>query len=234
MRIRSNIAGSLLVTAAAVGVGYLLVSLDHRLTAQAMRLEQHLIRAEQRAARLEPTLRKLEGMAAAPSATQGTGDNLKHKSSAFSPRPQRIRRPANSSPEVGLEFQPSPASGKGIEQPQRFTLDASQDGLALAAVFERESGLSEWGARIAAQIARSYDAEPFFAKFDGVLKTDCREMTCLMTWTVSNDDPNDPELAMAKFELMALAAQKEPAVRRMHSLRRTENGRTVINLYLSR
>jgi hypothetical protein len=54
-----------------------------------------------------------------------------------------------------------------------------------------------------------------------------------MTWSVPYVDPNDSALAMAKFELMALAAQKEPPVRRMHGVRRTEQGRTVIDVYLS-
>jgi hypothetical protein len=58
--------------------------------------------------------------------------------------------------------------------------------------------------------------------FGAILPLEGKITNCLMTWAAPVVDPNDTALAMAERERMALAAQKEPPVRRMQSVRRTE------------
>jgi hypothetical protein len=233
VRLKSTIAGLLLAAAAVVGFGYVLVSVDHRLTTQQTRIEQQIVRAERQTERLEAALRRLEGLTAPSSIRTRAGATVEHAHRALSEPPQGIHHPSIPGAEVGTELRPGPASREASRQQQGAASKAPQRGLALKASFETESGSSEWGKRTADQITRSYEAEPFFARFDGALTTDCRITTCLVTWAVPVVDPNDPELAMAKYELMALAAQKEQPVRRMQSVRHTEKGRTVIKLYLA-
>lgn len=233
MRPRSTIAG-LLLAAAVVGLSALLVSVEHRLTVQQARIEQQILRAERQSERLEAALRRLEGVASSSVITAGVGGQVEPDPRAIAPL-RLMHHPSTPGAEVGTALRPGPAPLEAAAQRRQGPdSNAPRRGPALAAAFATESGSSAWGRGTADQITRAYEAEPFFAQFDGALKTDCRIATCRVTWTAPVVDPNDPELTMAKYELMALAAQKEPPVRRMQGVRRTEKGRTVIELYLAR
>lgn len=212
----------------------MLFSLDNRLMAAGIRVERKVGRAELQTARLEAALRTIAGLAAASSPAQGAGAGaeVEERPAAFTQSARQVPHPADSAPHVAAGFRPSPAAGKSVQQPQGAASNAPQHGLTLVAISERESGRSEWGKRTAARIARSYEVDPFFARLNGSLGTDCRLKTFLNTWAVPVVDSGDP--ALAQLELMALAAQKEPPARRMHSVRRPEHGRTVTNLDVKR
>jgi hypothetical protein len=234
VRLKSTIAVLMLAAAAVVGLSSILVSVDHRLAAQQIRLEAQIVLAERQAERLEAVLRRLEGVTSPSSITEGAGGKVKHAPRAAADPTQQIHPPPTPGADVGAQFRPGPAPGGATPHRRESASNAPQRGLALVATFETESNSSEWGKRTADEITRAYEAEPFFARFDGALTTDCRVTTCLVTWSVPVADPNDPELAMAKYELMALAAQKEQPVRRMQSVRHTEKGRTIIQFYVAR
>jgi len=231
---KSKIAGQLLATGLVAALAYIVVSVNNRVTAQQARIEKQIFLAERQIDRLEAVLRRLEGITSLSSITQGARGRAQTTHHSLAEQSQQLHQPSAPDADMRVPVHPESESWKVAQHRQGTDSVVPQRRLALVAAFEKESSLSEWGKAMAMRIERAYETEPFFARFDGALKANCRTTTCVVTWTVPVVDSKDPELAMAEYELMALAAQKEQPVRRMQSVRHTEKGRTIIQFYVAR
>lgn len=234
MKIKSQIAGLLMAASVIGAFGYLLITIKSDLRVQQARIEQQIDFTQRQLERIESLILRLEGTAAqSPMLEAGPGSvtDIDQRPPQFPLQPRQPWIPDTDSLKGFPERQ---VSSEGAANWQVLASEGPRQRLPLAEAFEADTGASDWSKAMAADIARAYETEPFFERFNGVLLTDCKKATCLVAWTLPVVDPSDPELAMAEYELMALSAQKEHSVRRMQSQRRIENGRTIIELYVSR
>jgi hypothetical protein len=98
--------------------------------------------------------------------------------------------------------------------------------------FASDAGQSEWGALTASRVTEEFYSEPYFAQFGGNMVTECRSSTCKVEWVVPTEAASDTAFAMAKMELMAVAARDNQQISQLHTESRTENDQIVVSVYL--
>jgi hypothetical protein len=104
----------------------------------------------------------------------------------------------------------------------------------VADIFSRDAGNSHWGAEFASRIMGQYQNEPYFHRFGGKFEGRCKSRSCQFRWIVPYINLDDPEFTLAEMELMAIATRGDPEVNQVHTDRQTEEGQTVIYVYVKK
>ncbi len=134
----------------------------------------------------------------------------------------------------------------GVSEPpdHQTLLDALHDQLLgpnrpptppkLADIFSEDRGSSQWGEANIARVRDEYAQEPWIQQYGGEFTTQCRQTSCKVEWVVPTVEADDHAFALAEYELMAAATRNTDQIGRVQTERRTEDGRTVISVYLER
>lgn len=110
---------------------------------------------------------------------------------------------------------------------------------SLDGAYSSETQISEWGARTAGMLDQAFAASGFFSRYGGRVDIGCKETTCRIAWPIMNmadrsDAEYDQSLALAEYELMALAAKSGEQVGRLETTQTNDDGVPTVVLYFSR
>ncbi|MCG6860166.1 MAG: hypothetical protein LJE70_02595 [Chromatiaceae bacterium] len=147
---------------------------------------------------------------------------LENRVDALSPRGTYAKKASESSSHPFLEALGQESAATVRAPPPKTLKDA----------FASDAGQSEWGALTASRVTEEFYSEPYFAQFGGNMVTECRSSTCKVEWVVPTEAASDTAFAMAKMELMAVAARDNQQISQLHTESRTENDQIVVSVYL--
>jgi len=137
--------------------------------------------------------RKLDVLIANANASVVDSSGVGARDSGVSPKAADDQEPA---PEMPLDAE---------EAPSVDWVDPVAD------AYDHEWNQSDWGKAAADAIDAAIPKHPFFSRYGGDFVTDCKMTTCRIEWLLPNTDQlSDRErgelLAMARYEMLALAA----------------------------
>ena len=131
---------------------------------------------------------------------------------------------------------------ESVEDTADFPLDQGDEipvQSAIVTTHQEEIGHSRWGEASSEKILQAFADTPYFADYGGDLAADCRQTTCRLEWTMPRPDglpraESEKMLALAKYELFALASENSEQVAQLVTEWVWENGQPKAILYFQK